>query len=1639
MPNINNVNANLLNTGNTQTNSSTNVSSTSNADSNQTSEQQSASGLTPGQDPSTATVDSSTTETTTDGTNDDRGFTQDDIQEAIVGDSIGDVPVSIQIRSTPNTSTVYVNDSQLEVKPNTPTIFTTSKKSLLQPTKVTIKKDGFISNEVYQVRIDSSVKGLPIIVDKFDLVGNRIPFTVDTSGNSFQLPFDLTAISIEPLRVVTRTDVQVDGGQTDVVQYVINNDDVGTVNGEESFTFLNRNTPLKLYEANSSKYKITGFELWIRNEDTDELTTRLDSTSGTELVLDSDKNYTVKVLWETVVTSNPVLTVNTDNRTFNILDETTLKIDYSTSDVSEVKFKLKDIERTLGPSGVIELTTNELNTEGNFTLYLSPFSSDGIPGTVREIPISVVSAAPQVNQELKLDVPTVLTGTPFNEYDLDFDVSFDSPNSDTVTVFIGSTDDELALGKYDKKKTVTFNVDTLYKKYTEQFEGTEKELTFSLVFRSEVKSFNEVQLGEEERVTITFTSNDLQIPKVKAVEDIAEAISKTLDETVFSDATGELLNHIAHFGDGDNKLITTWGIDNTTFTDFTLDELGNEVPTDGITNSSLVLKLYEPLPKNIEPNQLIWISKLQSIPLIEQVTIVTDGGEVCTPLKGPNFSLEADEGIGYQIYEDLIAVSSSTSTELVDTFVSESGINTRNLDIEYDSGSYYNFTEFVHYSSAEERARNFYYKMQLIESYDTRVNELSSGSDWTGSISVVNEANKYTSLKRGVINDFDGYEYFLYNETGSLSYPKSGSINLSYSASTVTDWFDALISDSQEYDEFNQNYLVNNIPQYIKEEEENEDYRLFLTMIGQHFDIIWTYINVLNRNKKLETKRSNGITDDMIYHVLQSFGWDSKTAYKSQYLWQYAFGTDKDGNVLTTSSGKELQSEVWRRILNNLPYLLKHKGTRRALYAVMSCYGVPQSMLTIMEFGGPQDPTQGGTTNFTFDDRTAALNFTGTEYMEVPWQTDSVSLEYPSTVELSFKTTTKTNHTLVDGDGWDLSIVKDTGSLGYLEFSMSSSGAVTSSITDTFPIYNDEYTQVAIVKTVSGSDATFTVYAKEGFQERIRQDVSTSITFNTGSYGWESGSELRFGNGFVGSMDEIRLWDDSLSESVINNHTLMPDAIDGNHVSASTEDLLLRLDFELPKDLNTTPLVKNVAIKTSYGVNDVSASGFTSNSTYPYQYEPYERTVTAKVPSSGVNVGNKFRFESQTLVTELDYKSRATKKSFDRAPVDTNRLGLFFSPVRELNLDIIRGLGDFNIDNYIGNFADEYNDTYSELDLLRKYVFERYDLNFYEYLRLIKYIDKSLFETLESLVPARAKVSKGILLEPHMLQRSKVRWDKPTSLRNDFSGEYSVNDEVDTIFTQETKEAELQTTSSYEALMFRDDIETTIENEDFTSLISDRNDFTASIDNQDTTNLTSEDLQYTSSVDAGLDEPTILAAIDLEDSYQEIGMEPDSIENALFGIYASGSHTLRTYRDNNNNYIHERQRVFIIKESYTIDIPKLITPFDTAGGTEIETVTRFRYRVTFLDYDATPPLVGTRSLTGTIEEVTPLNGIADSHYKYVGDAPTGLQRSFSEGSKNSISTSVDGQSPIQSIITNPNTLRVSDTDRGNGSPILEVD
>jgi len=1382
----------------------------------------------------------------------------------------------------------------------------------------------------------------------------------------------------------------------------------------------------------------------------------------------------------------PKIKVLNESYTWNINDDKNLEISYKTSFADYVQLALGKIQRKIDSNGVLKLSKSDFtNGIGNYTLYLQPVSNINGSGELKKLSINVISKSFLPGPDItNISYPSIIKGKDFAGLNVEFDISYQSIYTNYVEIYVGKKDKEFALGKFSNSGLATFNVADIIKKSKKNYNEDTDNIQFSLLlipYNIEGDSLTE---GNTEEISILFDKGDLKLNRGKVVSDIREAFNRNLKTQIFKDEISNLLTHFAHFGNGDNKLIATWAVDTETFSEYEegFNENGERFKRKTNNPKSLVLKLYEPLPTSVELNQTLWISKIQSIPVIEQITIVGDVLKDCTQLT-PNFSVNIGDEIGYQILNDLIASGSTTSNDLVKTYLSSSDFSLDNLDFQFtkysevvdgylivEGSKEYCWSNFVKYSSASERVENFYYKIKLLEFYNSKYNNLTSGSTWTGSVSVLNEANRVQQQINQLKNSFDSFEKWLFESSSEdgFTYPKlnnTGSF-LNPTGSDGLFWYNSTFASASLYDTNNKSNLVNNLPDHIQNDEDGQEFILFFHMLGQHFDIVWSYINGLQYSKKLEQKYEIGIKDDLVYHMLESLGYNADMGVKSQFLWEYAFGKHSDGTQISSMSGKDRQNEIWRRLLNNLPYLNKHKGTKRALHAAMACYGIPASLLTVMEFGGPQDPQLNGTTKFTFEDRTAALNLSGSNNVTLDWK--SYDDDFPNSVQFRINTITKQNQVIAEvQDGWKLEIISGSNYLGKVKFSISASNNLVTSSTDDVPIFYDDYYTITLNKIISAGYDVFNVYVKEGFNGRIRNYGSSELSTN-GPTSWKSGSELVIGGAqpyFTGSIDEFRLWKTALSESRIENHSLIPDAIDGNHVSASTVDLIFRNDFEYPKNRGVDVDIKNVAYIQSYQTSSI-ANGFTSITTYPYNYTPYDRNVTATVPQTGFNFGNKFRFEKQydrlgneitsdsVINSEdglsLDYKSRSTKKSFDTAPIDTDRLGLFFSPIKEINMDILKSLGNFNIDDYIGNPSDEYNYEYSDLKRLRNYYFKRFELNFNEYVQLVRYIDKSLFDTLESLVPARAKVSSGLLIEPHILERSKVKWKKPDGTINNFDALINTEEDRNIVGINEGKESLISATENILFDVTNPQYEGKIVNTTITNIEGSTANYTGIHSINDTS------VQYGFiTVNSGSDMGGISIVVDAElgaslvgqyDSSQfiQVNNEPNSLSSKGFGLFGSGSHTIRTYIDNFGNTIRERVKVFKIKESYTEKVP---TISGSEGGSYyrlsvpvFENITKFKTKVTIL------PLTGSDgnptnnpSVQGNIVEVTPLNGYFVTHYRNVGDLTTGLENSYFNGSKQTSQTTIDGGSPVVTFTTNPNTLRVSDTGRGSGEPILIVE
>ena len=1311
---------------------------------------------------------------------------------------------------------------------------------------------------------------------------------------------------------------------------------------------------------------------------------------------------------------------------------------------------------------IILIPANKFSRIGVYRIQIIPRNSDG-DGEPLNISLNVVDDVWVGEPDIRnITYPSIIEGADYVGTNVDFTVQWESVNTDYVRIYKLNGSSYIqgpATGK------TTLNVQSLIGLDGIEFPQNDNAIDMTLKLVPFNISGKETLVGKEELIRIKFSKGLLDIPRPVAVNRLVDGFLKQFDSKILETETSKYLTHTLNFGEADNKIITTW--------------TGSE--------GSLIVKLYEPLPTSVQTNQQVWISKLQSSPILDTVTVSGLNVDLCSPLKGPNFLVGASNDIGYKIYDDLIASGSETSNDLVNRYLSKLNLDTSKLNIEYVSGSddtqwYYAFENFVNFGSATERISNFYYKMQLVEKYKNRLASLTGtsieGVVLTEAMELLLtddvaedggflafeiekfvfrnptegiDAEKTLDSLNAILRGFDGFELFLYKDLNVLAYPKYStpaylgqSIYLLYPTDypDVISWYESALSVASEFDKYNPNYIVNNIPEFIYTNSENNDFVVFLDMIGQHFDAIWVYINALSKFKKLDEAGLKGVPQNFVWNILKSFGWEGKRAFDSQFLWEYAFGQSKEGYPKYSTSLEDANNQVWRRILNNLPYLLKHKGTGRAMKAIMACYGVPQSMLTIMEFGGPQDPTKGGVSEFTFDDRTAALRLQSTSSILIPWKAVGTPSEHPQAIEFMFKPDTANSFTLVSASNFSLAITSsNTGSV--LGFNIGSYYTTSSE----FEFKLDNYNNVLINKTDSGSGSIYNVYLKSGDGIRIITTSSLELTIPTASGEWESGSNIRVGGTnpyFTGSLDEFRLWRVPLEISKFDNHTLFPDSINGNNYSSSTADLYFRLDFEYPRDRASFPNILNVAINEGYGEQFATASNMYSAPTYPYQYIPYDRTVTAKVPSLGFNVSNKIRFENQYTLSgqeitsgsnytaSLSYKSRATKKAFDNSPIDSNRLGLFFSPIKELNMDILRAFGDFNIDNYIGDPSDDYKDSYKQLDGLREYYFERLDRDINEYIQLVRYINKSLFDVLADMAPARAKISKGLLIEPHYLERNKTRWDRPIAQRGDFESNVAVTEGVNLVSDYPTYEGEFADRIDANIGFDIANYDGVIDENEATQIIGEKVSYETLIDYNTDEALEGEYPSYTSSIEFSLGE-TLLAEYESIGKYEAIGMDKNSVANLGFGLYApNGTTQYKRFTDLEGSVSQSRSNIFLVELTETKNI---LTQTNSNEPLIVEdTPTIFKKNIVSII-----PFNGSVSVGNGVTNVTELKGYFHTHYRYTNGLSTGLERSYFLGSQQTTATTPDGLSPVETFTTNPNVLRVAKTGRGSGEPILEVD
>jgi len=411
--------------------------------------------------------------------------------------------------------------------------------------------------------------------------------------------------------------------------------------------------------------------------------------------------------------------------------------------------------------------------------------------------------------------------------------------------------------------------------------------------------------------------------------------------------------------------------------------------TSSIDNPTVLIKLYEPLPSEFDLKSECWsvIKVADSLAYNVNIDFIFELADINVRLKGPNFNLAISDQINnstqYLNYSGLKQTTGSlyqgtgSLSYQLNNVLAQTGI-TVNID-------YSDYSNFIHFSSAQTRLENFYYKLQLLEGY-TYSASLSSNSS-SGSYYVSSSNIVWQAKIDEIITGFDNYEYYLYYTSGSTSWPKTGPTppytNVSTTSVTGLNWLANQLLVAEEYDIENNNALTLAIPSYIRDDSQNEKFELFVEMVGQLFDDIFVYLQNITTKFDADNRLNYGVSKDLVADILRDMG---ITIYQNNFssndVYQALLGLTPSGslynlpyttvqypvpsgsfldyitNYVTASSTSSLiptddiNKERYKRIYHNLPLLLKKKGSVAGLRDLITTFGIPDTILRINEFGG---------------------------------------------------------------------------------------------------------------------------------------------------------------------------------------------------------------------------------------------------------------------------------------------------------------------------------------------------------------------------------------------------------------------------------------------------------------------------------------------------------------------------------------------------------------------------------------------------------------------------------------------------------------------------------------------------------------
>ena len=643
--------------------------------------------------------------------------------------------------------------------------------------------------------------------------------------------------------------------------------------------------------------------------------------------------------------------------------------------------------------------------------------------------------------------------------------------------------------------------------------------------------------------------------------------------------------------------------------------------------------------------------------------------------------------------------------------------------------------------------------------------------------------------------------------------PPSGSYD---GSTTWNTWYDALLTTAQNYDNDNIHSLVNNLPVSLRIDDQHQTLRGFVNMLGEQFDLLRNYIDNYQNFYKMGYKNPSSIPDNLLPIIGDSIGFDLMNPYSgsiTNYL------DSNEGDSIDGVGIKGVINSLWKKILNNVLYVYKTKGTMASLEALMNLYGFDADSFKLREYGGSTEehnPTVVDNTsadllnglkttagNIGFISETVPfpmLNLTsGSDYLALDWWTNNAN---PNGIEFVFHAGKSTNTQTIlrssgSNDYWDLRVVPSGSSntKGKLEFRLNYKENVSSAIgtnhismsTDYINnimsnnIFNVMLQRNAVTASNALVDCNFSqsyhmfVARKDDDQIRNVQFISMSshdvvslsgsnINQNFITSSALTSQNLFMGETLSGSVAEIRTWNSYVSMSKFKQHVLNYHSLVGGTATSGIDCFYrFRLNENIP-NWNRHPDKANLKIYDSNPQNTQDYSHLIST-----QPSLNYRTFMTEQTFYKFNVRGTHNFQNDNQ-TNLGPKLKIVGTLNPDTPTVTEpynettkkqtsyEIGRSVSYVQAVDSLIINLMSDFNLADYLedGTMDGIYSDL---IDLRKQLISDNViQIDVVKNLKAAESIlNNSVIKNLRTLLPAKSTLRFSYDVQNDMLYRSKIK------------------------------------------------------------------------------------------------------------------------------------------------------------------------------------------------------------------------------------------------------------------------------------------